>query len=272
VIVVNGRIQDSIPVTDRGLQYGDGLFETIALRDGSPRHFDRHLRRLALGCDRLSIPFPGVECLMEDFSRLTIPAVAAVLKIIVTRGSGGRGYRPPESVRPTRILSISEWPDYPAANTHAGVVVRMCAARLARNPALAGLKHLNRLEQVMARREWHDPAVSEGLMLDTSGLIIEGTSSNLFVLYGRTVATPDLSYSGVSGITRERVMEVCRQAEIPLVVRDLSLEDLRNADELFLTNSIFGVWPVREIQGLRVFPGWPMVAKIQRLLGEAGAI
>ncbi|MEE9251480.1 MAG: aminodeoxychorismate lyase, partial [Alphaproteobacteria bacterium] len=174
-----------------------------------------------------------------------------VLKIIVTRGAGGRGYRPPERPVPTRILSRHPWPDYALAAWREGVVARVCTTRLATQPLLAGIKHLNRLEQVMARREWDDPVISEGLMLDTDGFVVDGTMSNLFIVAGGRLATPDLSLCGVAGVMRAVVLEAAAKLEVPAEVIRITLDRVRAADEVFLTNSLIGIWPVRELDGTR---------------------
>ena len=186
MILINGVSKQHIEISDRGFQYGDGLFETIEVRDGQAVFLERHLERLNAGCHRLHIPFPGAELLSFEVKKLCrekacgIGSVRAVLKIIVTRGSGGRGYRQPDVIQPTRVLSLHPYPDYPEIYKEQGIVVRFCSTCLGLNPSLAGIKHLNRLEQVMARFEWNDPAIQEGLMLDVNGHVIEGTMTNLF--------------------------------------------------------------------------------------------
>ena len=234
---------------DRGLQYGDGLFETVKVEGGSPEFWDRHLERLAEGCERLGLAAPETDVLAREAARLCAGNERCVLKIIVTRGAGGRGYGSPESPVPTRILSRHPWPDYAPAAWREGVVVRVCSARLATQPLLAGIKHLNRLEQVMARREWDDPAIAEGLMLDTDGFVVDGTMSNLFIVAGGRLATPDLSLCGVAGVMRAVVLEAAAKLAGPAEVTRLTLDQVRAADEVFVTNSLVGIWPVRELDG-----------------------
>lgn len=255
MILVNGIEADRISVGDRGLHYGDGLFETIAVADGAPIRWRRHLDRLADGCRRLGIPMPNAEDLEREAMHVCARAEKAVLKITVTRGSGGRGYKPPQNPVPTRIVALHPWPQYPALFANRGVKARICTTRLGANPQLAGIKHLNRLEQVLARREWDDPEIPEGLMLDGSGRVIEGTMSNLFLVRGGCVFTPELSESGVAGIVRGLVLESCRALDIPLKISDIKLHDVQQADELFLTNSIIGLWPVIELEGRRYEAG-----------------
>lgn len=253
---------------DRGLHYGDGLFETIKVEDGSPEFWDRHLARLAEGCERLGIAAPEGDTLGREAGRLCAGDRRSVLKIIVTRGAGGRGYRPPERPVPTRILSRHPWPDHAPAAWREGVVVRVCTTRLATQPLLAGIKHLNRLEQVMARREWDDPVIGEGLMLDTDGFVVDGTMSNLFIVAGGRLATPDLSLSGVAGVMRAVVLEAAAKLKVPAEVTRLTLDRVRAADEAFLTNSLIRIWPVRELDGKRYRLG----GLVRRLAKEVEAV
>ena len=253
MVLVDGQEADTLDVRDRGLQYGDGLFETLAVDRGEPRDWQAHLDRLESGCDRLGIPSPDPATLAAEADRLCAGAERAVLKILVTRGSGGRGYRPPAEPAPRRILMRSPWPDYPGYYWTEGVRVRHCRTRLGENPALAGLKHLNRLEQVLARAEWDDPEVAEGLMCDATGRLVEGTMSNLFWVRDGVLHTPDLSRCGVAGVVRARVLEWAEANGRPARVVEAGPEELEGADEVFLTNSVIGLWPVRELAG-RSFP------------------
>jgi 4-amino-4-deoxychorismate lyase len=252
--LVDGIPADAIGISDRGLQYGDGLFETIAVVDGAPCLWDRHLARLRAGCARLAIPPPPEEQLVDDALRLTTGVDRAVLKVIVTRGDGGRGYRPPATPRPRRIVGLTPWPGYPGDWTSAGVRVRYCATRLGRQPRLAGLKHLNRLEQVLGRAEWDDPDVAEGLMLDLEGDVVEGTQANVFVWRDGRLLTPALDQCGVAGVVRGLTIDVGRQLGVEVVEARLTPEDLVRADALFLTSSLAGLWPVRELAGRRLDP------------------
>ena len=241
-VLVNGAVTDALSSLDRGLLYGDGLFETIAVQDGQPRFWRRHLARLSAGCERLGIPSPTEYCLREEADALAAGSERGVLKLIVTRGCGGRGYRPETPAHPTRILQLHPWPDYPAQCQESGVRVRLCRQRLGHLPALAGIKHLNRLEQVLARMEWDDPAIMEGLLLDTGGHLVEGTMSNLFMIRDGVLMTPALDRCGVAGVLRGVVLELA-VGLMPVQVRALRPDDLRTADEAFLTNSLIGIWP-----------------------------
>lgn len=263
-MLINGREMDSVTATDRGLQYGDGVFETIAVIDGEPRLWQRHMARLAHGCDALQLPPPDVELLLYEATQLCCHQSHAVVKIIITRGSGGRGYRFPESIEATRIVSRHPWPGYPASYYSDGITAALCNTPLGINPALAGIKHLNRLEQVVARNELAS-AVQEGVMCDLDGNVIEGTSSNLFMVEAGTLVTPDLSRCGVRGVMRETVIELAQQCSIPVVVDAIALPRLRNATECFVTNSLIGLWPLQQLDDINYSQGAVTTSLLQAL-------
>lgn len=267
---VNGCADDQISSLDRGLLYGDGVFETIAVINGQTRLLSRHFKRLQAACERLSIPLPIplLEAEVERFLRICVQedwTAKAILKIIVTRGMGGRGYAPFGAENPLRILQWHESPDYPEAYAQEGVAVVICKTRLARNPLLAGIKHLNRLEQVLARAEWQDPAIEEGLMFDTDDNLVDGTKSNVFLVSKGQLLTPDLSHCGVAGVMREQVIAVAKNIGIACASDKLSAATLEDADEVFLTNSVFGIWPVKKINQQVYTPG-PVTKLLQTKL------
>ena len=201
-VLLNGESTAFIPIADRGLAYGDGLFETIGVSASRPELWDRHMARLETGCARLKFPPPDLESLAREAEKLCNGArlcdgqERGILKIILTRGGGGRGYRLPDPPAPSRILSFHPRPDYPDSYAREGVAVRLCDLRLSAQPALAGLKHLNRLENVLARAEWTEEGIFEGLLRDEDGHIIEGVMSNVFVVRQGALATPGLSRCG----------------------------------------------------------------------------
>ena len=203
--------------------------------------------RLERGCQQLGIPAPDRDLLLDEALQACAGQEQAVLKIMLTRGEGGRGYRPAADPVPSRIIYCSPWPEHPATATEEGVVVRLCETRLALDETLAGIKHLNRLPQIMAQREWDDPAIAEGLMLDREGHVIEGTISNLFLVRDGGLITPDLNTCGVAGVMRELVLEIASQLNIPFAIRDIPVAELDQADALYLTNSLIGIWPVRQL-------------------------
>ena len=246
---------------DRGLAYGDGLFETIAVKAGKPQLLDLHLQRLALGCTRLAI-VADQALIRSELLAYAQAMGEGVLKLILTRGDSLRGYSANPEAQPRRILQAGPAATYPQAHAEQGIQLFDCATRLAEQPLLAGLKHLNRLEQVIARSEWQDPAYAEGLMRDTSGRIIEGVFSNLFLVRDGALLTPDLQRCGVAGVMRAALLAEAGQLGIPCHVSDISLKQLQQADELFLCNSVYGIWPVRAFADLS-WPVGPLTRKLQ---------
>jgi len=276
-ILINGREAEQLSVLDRGFQYGDGLFETLRVANGRIRHWSRHLARLSEGCARLAIPRPDPEVLWEEAGRLCADTQDGVLKLTVTRGTTARGYGFGEDVQPTRVLALFPASTFPDSHTRSGVKVRICQTRLGHNPSLAGIKHLNRLEQVLARAEWkqdwNDTAIAEGLMLDTdNNNVIEGTMSNLFCVQagetGPVLKTPLLDQCGVKGITRGRIMEAAAAAGIPVEETTLTVDDLYRSQELFLCNTLMGIWPVRQLEE-QAFAVGPVSQQLQQALESA---
>jgi 4-amino-4-deoxychorismate lyase len=245
--LIDGIETDRLPIDDRGLQFGDGLFETIAVRDGSLCLWHRHFERLRRGAEHLGIPQPGQDLLLRECLRLINGESEGVVKIILTRGGGGRGYGAPESPRPSRILALHPWPNYPSAWGDTGISATLCHTPLGQSPALAGLKHLNRLEQVMGRAEWRDPQIAEGLMRDVRGRVIGGTMSNLFLVSGGRLLTPRIDTCGVAGTVRDLVLRMAGSFGIEILEQDLFSADLDAAEGIFLTNSLIGIWPVRRL-------------------------
>jgi len=261
MILVNSEQSDQIAVADRGLQYGDGLFETIAVLNGQLQFWQHHMARLSEGCGRLGIPEPAIPLLLNEARKAAQGQAKGIIKIIITRGQGGRGYRAPKPAQPSRIVAFHPWPDYPEQMHSDGVVLRYCRTMLGISPALAGLKHLNRLEQVLARSEWDEPEIFEGVMSDVNGHLVEGTMSNIFFVDAWGLHTPDLSYNGVSGIMRGRILAMAEALGMYCQTGRFSHRELNQADELFICNSIIGIVPVRELEGLQKQPG-PVAQKI----------
>jgi 4-amino-4-deoxychorismate lyase len=252
---LDGQPVDGGAGLDRAMEFGDGLFETIAVRDNRPRLLPRHLERLADGCARLGIPAPDQPLLKAEIARAArIPGVG-VLKLIVSRGAGGRGYATDPEAPCRRWLAALSSRARPARNAIDGVAVRTLATRLAEQPLLAGLKHLNRLEQVLARRELADPGIGEGLMLDTAGRVVCGTMSNVYAVLDGEIVTPSLERAGVAGVVRAALLDAWREEGTPVVVRDLDSGELARASEMFLSNALIGVWPVASLDGHRYLPG-----------------
>lgn len=249
-IFINGQPTDSLSAFDRGLQYGDGVFETIAVNAGEPLALEEHLIRLSGGVKTLGFPVIDLSQLMDELSQVASTEEKSVLKIILTRGIGGRGYRSAgvETV-PTRIISSHPWPDYDRELYEHGIRLTLCETRLGCNPRLAGIKHLNRLEQVLARNEWSDPEILEGVMLDTCGNVTEGTMSNLFIIREERLLTPALEACGIHGVIRKLVLDAAAQNGLDCELAQISTGDLHASQEIFICNSVLGLCHVREFLG-----------------------
>ena len=267
-LLINGEFKDTINANDRGLQYGDGLFETMAVFNGEINLWEEHWQRLKLGCKKLFISLPHKETVEQEINLLCKRTSDAkfILKLIVTRGGGQRGCRFNEKQNVTRILSVHAWPEYPKQNKDEGVAVCYCDTLLSENPSLAGIKHLNRLEQVLATNEWDGKEFKEGLMLNNSGYITDGTMSNIFIVTNHVIYTPDLSLSGVAGVMRKTIIEQARNNGITVEVTGLTKSDVENADEAFLTNSLFGIWPIKYIDTVKFDTVGSVTKQLQEII------
>ena len=275
---VNGRSAETISILDRGLAYGDGLFETILIQSARPLLLRLHLDRLCVGAECLKIPFDRIQLsdeiaqFVDEAAEESFPSGESrrVLKIILTRGVGGRGYQFSQSLQnPSRILQLFPFPDYPVENSISGIKIRMCHTRASQNSALAGLKHLNRIDNVIARNEWDDSDIREGLMLDAAGSLVEGTMSNVFIVKNGTLFTPSLVHAGVAGVMRDFVLRTADAAGISAhIVAPFPLDMLTNCDELFVCNSIIGIWPVTSFESQRWSVG-SVTKRLQALISGA---
>lgn len=248
---------------DHGLRFGDGLYESMAVRGGQILLEQYHLERLAKSCRQLHITPLASTALKRELARAIQGQQHAILSLILTRGvTVGHS---------TRIVSLEPWPEYPSQWTETGIHVRICNTHFSRNRRLAGLKHLNRLDQVLARAEWTDADnIQEGLMLDEEGAVIGGTMSNVFAWLSHGVlATPALRMAGVEGVMRRWLLECAAREGIQIRVATLSLTELMNAAEIFVCNSVIGVWPVTTI-GAWKFKVGPMTRRAQQWAGESG--
>lgn len=250
-VLVNGGEDAHVPAGDRGLLYGDGLFETILFVNGAAPLWSRHMRRLARGCAGLLLPIPDLNVLAREAAKVVEGMPRAVVRITVTRGCGTRGYALPENVKPTRIVAAFDPPFIPADWYAHGIRVRFGRMRLSAQQRLAGIKHLNRLEQVLARAEWNDPEVVEALLCDVQDRVVGATAANVFMARGGKLSTPPLDRCGVAGVAREEILAHHPEAQ----VREIGREELMQADEIFLSSSVRGILPVRELDGRAFAPG-----------------
>jgi len=262
--LVDGEISDRVSAADRGLQYGDGLFETIAVFGGLPRFWQGHMDRLNLGCEQLGLPATPQSVLLRELKTVSAGQSKCVVKIILTRGISGRGYQCGNSARSNRIVSSHAWPQWEGNPEKSGIRARICKLRLGIQPALAGLKHLNRLEQVTARAEWDDPTIAEGILLDREDHVICAVSSNLFLVHSGRLLTPRLDRCGVRGVMRGAILRAFRER---CEQRRLMLDMLPEAEEVFVCNSVRGVLPVTRIDHWEYGVG-PVTRDVQGWLGQ----
>lgn len=253
--LINGEGDTAISPLDRGLAYGDGVFRTLKIRQGIPDTWSLHYQKLREDCSRLGIACPSSELLLDDVSRLFTSEEQAVAKIIVTRGEGPRGYAVGTATTPTRIVIREAYPAYPETNFNEGVSLHLCRLRLAHQPQLAGIKHLNRLENVLARSEWTGSHLADGVLLDEHGLVIECTMSNLFARYGKTLLTAALDKCGVAGVTRQRILDIAPDMGYLPEIAEFDLARLMQADEIIICNSLYGAWQVRSFNHRE----WPLL-------------
>jgi 4-amino-4-deoxychorismate lyase len=264
--LVDGVPADSVPATDRGLNYGDGLFETMRLYAGEVPLLERHLARLQAGCMRLGLPYPGDAALAADIAQLAgDTADHGIIRLVVTRGDGGRGYAPPPATTGRRIATRHALPPPGPPSLTIGI----CRTRLGRGPTLGGLKHLGRLEQVLGAAEVASAGWDEGLMLDAEDFVIEGTRHNLFFVRGGAILTPPVGECGVAGVMRGLVLETLTHAGMAGGEAPLRYHELDDIDELFLCNAVAGIRAVRRLDG-REFGASTTVEALRAPLAAAG--
>lgn len=247
LLLINGIPTDSVSAMDRGLAYGDGHFTTLLVKDGRPVWWPAHLARLQQASTRLGLAELDWQQLGDEVAEMARDQTLAVIKVMLTRGSGGRGYDGTACHAPTRILSLAAYPAHYPVWQQTGIPLLVCQQRLGDAPMLAGLKTLNRLEQVLLKSELAARSGVEGIVLNSRGFLVEGVSANLFWRRGRTVFTPDLTHCGIDGIMRRHVMAMLKQMSIELRVVEAPLESLRQAEEVWLTNTLMGIVPVTGI-------------------------
>lgn len=280
--LINGEFSNSIEVFDRGFMYGDGLFETIRVVNGNPVLWDYHIKRLLEGSNKLALPIDsmlitrlrsGLDRVVKEAGRHT---ETCIVKIVISRGVGGRGYQSPEEINLTDVIICYPAPDYPLSFGLNGVQLRTCKHRLSENPHLAGIKHLNRLDQVLASRELQQgvlqgeasgSSVSEGLMLDQSGRAIEGTKSNILLFEKDCIVSPDMNLCGVDGVAKNYIFDCAKQIGLRTKIKNIMPSDIPEYKGMAITNSVMGIWPVNRLDGVEL-PISPIVYDIQRLLNE----
>lgn len=266
MMLINGQRNDCLDARDRGLAYGDGVFRTLRIESGQPRWWRDHFAKLRADCAALNLLCPDVDSLYDEVCQVA-EATHGVVKIVLTRGTGTRGYAPPAVQSTTRLVMASPLPDYAQATASSDVRARWCALTLSRQPRLAGIKHLNRLENVLARAEWNDPAIFEGLLCDDSGAVIGGTMSNLACISAGELHTPDLSECGVTGVARSRLLRAAARHGLATRVGRLTPAAILSADELMICNSVMGLRRVVQLD-VTCWPPGRWFPRLQTALNE----
>ena len=260
ISLINGVFSNKVSVFERGLAYGDGLFETMTWQnfnsDEYPNQVEfwtRHLQRIFIGCRTLSIKPPNSKILNNYKNKILKKANIlglnkGILKIIISRGIGGRGYKYDKDIKPTIIFLAFPFSKYPEKFYKKGVSVRFCDSRLSSNENLVGLKHLNRLDSVLARAEWSNQKIFEGLFCDDKENIIEGTMTNIFLVRKNTLYTPEIKESGINGIMRQVIIENYKNFFDQIKITKIRRGNIREFQQIFLTNSVLKIMPVAKIE------------------------
>jgi 4-amino-4-deoxychorismate lyase len=260
--LVDGEISTFVKSTNRGLNYADGLFETMPVHNGRPRRWQAHMDRLGAGCERLGLAMPPQAILLREVQTVSAGLPDAVVKIVITRDGQGRGYMPPEGTDSVRVVSAHIYPDGILERAREGVRARVCDLRLAIQPALGGMKHLNRLEQVLASVETRKAGAAEGILLDGEGHIISAIAANIFLVTEDRLLTPRLDRCGVRGVLRSKILADfgarCEQ-------RRLTADMLPEADEVFICNAVRGIVPLIAIDDQEYSIG-PVTRELQTWL------
>lgn len=261
-VIYRGRERvATLDPADRGLAYGDGVFETVLVHARRAVWWPQHWERLTRGAARLGFGLPQREWLEAELGVLLPKAPdRAVLKLILSRGASGRGYAADPESEPTLVISMHGVPA-PAPDP---MVLRWCDTRMAIQPALAGIKHLNRLEQVLARAEWNDPGIHEGLMLDTGDRVACATAANVFARIDGRWLTPPVDRRGVAGVARAWVLANAPDA----AEAELSRTEVESAEALFLCNAVRGILPVGSL-GERRWAAHPALDELRRRLARS---
>lgn len=260
---MDGAPVSALPLTLRAAHYGDGVFRTLRRDSGRIALYERQIARLCGDAAAIGIPLRN-ETVEQALAEPALPK-DAVIKICAWRGGAGRGYWPDPEAAPHLAVYAHAPPSYPLDHWQQGIDVIRLTAALSRNPRLAGIKHCNRLDQVLAAEELAASNAVEGLCRDGDGNFVCGTRSNLFALVEGALHTPPVVDCGVRGVMREQLCELA--AEQGLGVRESAFNEalLARADALLLSNSLIGVWPVARLDGV----AFPDSARLARVLLQA---
>ena len=242
---VNGQQVTQINITDRAFAYGDGLFTTAKVEHGKVVFINEHLQRLLKGCEQLKLPQPDIKAIKIKITKLALIYPEAVLKVVVTAGQGGRGYSRQGTGELTVVISLFQFPNHYHQWQQQGIILGISKQRLGINPMLSGIKHLNRLEQVLIRAELDERREDDLVVLNINEQVIETSCANIYWLKQGVLYTTDLAYSGVDGIMRQHLLKVYPQTKIVKA----NIDSITSADNIFICNTVMGIVPVREFNG-----------------------
>jgi len=247
-MLLNGEPQSQIAMTDRGLTLGDGFFTTLQIKQQRPLLWALHVERLRWCAERLHFPELDIPRLYERLCSQLVGIEQGCCKILYTRGSGARGYGILGCQAPNELISVHDYPDLYRKWQQSGIQLAVCQERLGLTPLLAGIKSLNRLEQVLLKAELENRGMPEGLVLDTEGMVVETVAANVFWRQDSVVYTPDLALSGVAGVMRAWILGYLEQQGIRCQPIRANLATVKAADEVWISNSLMEVVPVTGIE------------------------
>jgi aminodeoxychorismate lyase len=259
VVLINGEEQDKISIFNRNMQYGDGLFETCVAMDNQILFWPRHFSRLEIGCEKLNINKIDEGLWLSDIKKAfeLSSKKNCIVKLILSRGNSLRGYGYKDDIEPVRVVIVSEMPQ-PLINKNFSLEYSKSGYHS--NPQLAGIKHCNRLEQILARTNLSS---NEAIMLDEKENIISVTQGNIYFIFGNKLLTPKLDRCGVVGSRRLLILGLAMSLKMEALESNITLNQAQKADEVFISNSVIGIQPVHSIESHNLGRN-PLTEKIQK--------
>lgn len=264
---VNGREAETISLHDRSFQYGDGCFTTMLVQGEQVQYWDRHKERMQSCMELLGISLPNWHQVEDWIRDASTGKAEAGIKLHISRGEGGRGYSPNKVKGPNVIISTFDFPTHYTKWMTEGVKLGVCSQRLGHNPMLAGHKHNNRLEQVLLKSEMDSKGFSDGIVLDIKANVIETTMANVFWVNQGVVYTPDLTNAGVKGVMQRVIIDSAAKKGIEVSVGDYSLKELYAAEEVFISNSLLRIAPVKAV-GPQSYAKGSVTKTIQEMINQ----
>jgi len=259
IVLIDGEEQEKVSVFNRNMQYGDGLFETCITSNNQILFWMYHFSRLTAGCEKLNIKKIDEDVWLRDIKKAfsLSSEKSCVVKLILSRGNSLRGYGYKDDIEPVRVVIISEMQQSLMNNEFA---LEYSKSGYHSNPQLAGIKHCNRLEQVLARSYLSS---NEAIMLDEKENVISVTQGNIYFIFGNKLLTPKLDRCGVVGSRRSLILELASSLKIDTLVSNISINQVQQADEVFISNSVIGIQPIQSIESYKLGKN-PLTKKIRK--------